>query len=249
MTGAGADPLFELRLEIKACTGCHLRHTSKQRVPGDGSRAAPIMLIGEAPGYYEDRDGRAFIGKAGQKLDAWLDLVGLDRHKHLFITNVLRCRPPNNRFPEYERGGPVDSCMPWLVRQLELVNPWAVILAGKRALHHVLLDGSVEMADPFRPWVGRVCRRRDLYGEVRFYPIWHPAYILRNRNPYEEEKCTEALTAAFDYVAAKQGGGGAPVEDLYEVRPVGFVQHQQRFRLFGAPKPIQEPEQETGAGA
>ena len=236
-----SDPLFELRLEIKACTGCNLRHTSKQRVPGDGSRSAPIMLVGEAPGYYEDRDGAAFIGKSGQRLDAWLERAGLDRHRHLFITNVLRCRPPNNRFPDYERGGPVDRCLPWFTRQLELIEPRAVILAGKRALQHVLLDGSVEMADPFRPWVGQVCRRRDLYGETRFWPIWHPAYILRAKNPYEEKRCVAAIESAYAYVASKQDGGAAPLEDLHEIRPVGDLQHQQRFRLF-SPAPLPEPE-------
>lgn len=196
------------------------------------------MLFGEAPGYDEDRSGQPFVGRSGRLLDEWLSIAGLNR-EDLFITNVLRCRPDRNRFPEYERGGPVDRCEKWTRAQLKLVKPRAVILCGKQALHNILFEGTTSYADPFAPWVGKVCRRRDLYGDTRFAVLFHPSYILRRKNPFEEQKCIDVLTEIRDYVAAVQRSEAVPVIDLDEVRPVRSLQHQQRFRLF---QPDPEPD-------
>lgn len=125
-----------------------------------------------------------------------------------------------------------ETCMYWLRKQLQLVQPRAVILTGKKALHHVLCAGSTAMAEPFAPWVGRVCRRRDLYGETRFGISWHPAYILRNHNPYDEQKCVDVFQEIYEYVTARQRGDPAPVSELFEVRQATPPQLQRRFRLF-----------------
>jgi len=218
-----------------------MRHGCKQRVPGVGYESASIMLFGEAPGFYEDREGVPFANKNRARLDQWLDAAGLVR-EDLFITTVLKCKPHDNRFPKWERGGPTDRCEKWWKAQLKAVKPRAVILCGKQALHYVLLDGTTSYADPFAPWAGKVCRRRDLYGDTRFAVLFHPAYILRRENPYEEQKCIDALTEIHDYVAAAQRSEATPVIDLDEIRPARALQHQQRFRLF-QPQPTSTPEE------
>ena len=225
-----------LHRDIQGCTRCPLRRGCSQRVPGVGTRWASIMLFGEAPGYHEDRIGEPFVGKSGARLDRWLARTGLSRDD-MFITNVLRCRPENNRFPEYERGGPADRCEKWTKAQLKLVKPRAVILCGRQALHHILLEGTTSYADPFAAWVGKIVRRRDLYGDTRFAVLFHPSYILRKENPIEEAKCLEALEEIRAYVASAQRAEAVPVIDLAEVRPARDLQHQQRFRLF---KPSKE---------
>jgi len=229
-----------LEREIETCKRCDLYERSKQRVPGEGSLGASIMLIGEAPGFQEDKAGVPFVGKSGKRLNEWLALAELER-EHLFVCNVLKCAPivdietepgvwkTRLRFPE---GDEPERCMYWLRRQLQLIQPRAVIITGKKALHHVLCAGSTAMADPFGAWVGKVCRRRDLYGETRFGVAWHPAYILRNRNPYDEQACVDVFRAIREYVVARQLGEPAPVEDLHEIRRAGRQQLQQRYRLF-----------------
>ncbi len=237
-------PLEELRLDIMACNRCDLSGSRTNTVPGAGPGNARIVLIGEAPGEHEDRLGEPFVGKSGDRLDIWLRQAGISRDD-CFITNVLKCVPPKNRFPlekDYDYAFPPTECWPWLEAQLQAIKPLAVILFGKAALEQVLLKGTTELADPVTPWVGRFCRRRDRYGETRFGVAFHPAYILRNKNPYEEAKCQDALLAVRGYVSALERGQAPPVVDLYEVRPAQPVQYQRRLRLFGAPpKPESEP--------
>ena len=234
------EEFSDLARAIETCRRCDLRDACTQRVPGVGSVGASIMLVGEAPGFQEDKLGVPFVGKSGKRLDQWLALADLKR-EHLYITNVLKCAPIADveteegwkrrlRFPE-DTDEP-ETCMYWLRKQLQLIRPRAVILTGKRALHHVLCAGSTKLAEPFSPWVGSVCRRRDLYGETRFGISYHPAFILRNRNPYDEQACVDVFREIREYVVARQDGRPAPVGDLVEVRPAPPPQLQQRFRLF-----------------
>jgi DNA polymerase len=240
------SPLHEVKLDAMACKRCDLHHERNLAVPGDGNPNADIVLLGEAPGYHEDQLGLPFCGpKAGGKLDEWLRAADISR-KELFISNVLKCRPPNNRWKVAERMDAPQKCYPFLEKQLRALQPRAVILCGRHATEWVLLRGSSSTADPFGPWVGRVCRRRDLYGETRFATVWHPAYLLRQPNPWEEARCIDALAAVRDYVRAVKADQPAPLQDLYDVRPVGRVQHQQRMRLFHAvPGKTEEGEEET----
>lgn len=228
-------PLEELRLDIMACNRCTLSQERNQAVPGVGPSTAKIVLIGEAPGQNEDRVGLPFVGKSGKRLDEWLARAGINR-EDCFVTNVLKCRPPRNRFPKeehYKLHYPPHECWHWLEQQLKAINPLAVILFGRAALNYVLLEGSVEMADPVTPWIGRFCRRRDKFGEVRFGVAFHPAYILRNKNPFEENRCIDALVSVRGYVDAIEAGRPAPVDDLYEIRAAAPIQYQRRLRLFG----------------
>jgi DNA polymerase len=223
------DPLTEMRLDIMACAKCRLCHDRQQAVPGVGTMKAKIVLVGEAPGYNEDKTGNAFCGKSGTRLNKWLAQAGLSRDD-LFITSVLKCHPPRNRFPSDDI--PADACMPWLIRQLKAIQPLAVILCGKKALHYVAMRTALGMADPISPHVGKIMRRRDLYGEVRFGVIYHPAFILRSGNPWDEEKCITTLTTIAEYVREVSEGRPAPMIEIEDLRPAKPVQHQQRMRLF-----------------
>ena len=223
------DPLTELGMDIMACSRCRLCHDRQQAVPGYGPIKAKIVLVGEAPGFGEDKKGLPFVGKSGTRLNKWLEQAGLSRDE-LFVTNVLKCHPPRNRFPKDDE--PADKCLPWLIRQLKIVQPLAVILAGKKALHYTIMRSALGMADPVAPWVGKILRRRDLYGEVRFGVIYHPAFILRNKNPWDEAKCIQTLTTIAEYVRELREGNPAPLIEIEDLRPAKPVQHQQRLRLF-----------------
>jgi DNA polymerase len=223
------NPLTELALDIQACSKCRLCHDRGKAVPGDGSADAKIVLVGEAPGAYEDKSGHAFVGKSGTRLNKWLDIAGLKR-TDLFITNVLKCRPPRNRFPSDDV--PPDACLPFLYRQLKLIQPLAVILAGKKALHHVVMRTALGMAEPVAPWVGKILRRRDLYGETRFGVIYHPSYILRTGNPWDEEQSINTIATIAEYVREVSAHRPAPMIEITDLRPAKPVQHQQRMRLF-----------------
>jgi len=122
---------IDLRLvadEIRACTACPLHRSARQAVPGDGSADSGIFFLGEAPGYHEDLQGKPFVGAAGQFLDELLAGIGLDRRK-VFITNVVRHRPPENRDPLPEE---ISACHVWLLRHLEVLRPRVIVTLGRQ---------------------------------------------------------------------------------------------------------------------
>jgi uracil-DNA glycosylase len=160
--------LAELHAEIRACTRCGLSQTRTQAVPGVGPVPAEIMIVGEAPGFNEDRQGEPFVGPAGQLLDTLLGHIGLAR-KQVYITNVLKCRPPQNRDPMPHEA---QACAPYLDRQLKLVQPKVVLILGRHALERLL------------PGVGGISRIHGQIlerGGVTYMPLYHPAAALHNR--------------------------------------------------------------------
>ncbi|WP_460126211.1 type-4 uracil-DNA glycosylase [Stetteria hydrogenophila] len=118
-----------LKAEILSCTKCPLHRTRKNPVPGEGPLDAEVMIVGEAPGRREDELGRPFVGMAGKLLDALLARAGL-RREEVYITNVVKCRPPGNRDPRPEE---VEACLPYLVRQIALIRPRVIIALGRIA--------------------------------------------------------------------------------------------------------------------
>jgi len=154
--------------DIAACTACGLCKTRTRVVPGVGDAHAEWMLIGEAPGAEEDARGEPFVGQAGRLLDNMLAALGLDRRRGVYIANVLKCRPPNNRTPEPLE---VESCRPYLERQIALVQPRLVVALGRSAASTLLgVDASIASLR------GRVHR---LHGRP-LVVTYHPAYLLRN---------------------------------------------------------------------
>jgi DNA polymerase len=159
------DALVE---DIVACTACGLCRTRQRAVPGVGDARAEWMFIGEAPGAEEDARGEPFVGQAGRLLDNMLAAIGLDRRRGVYIANVLKCRPPNNRTPEPLE---VDACRPYLERQIALIQPRLIVALGRSAATTLLnVDASIASLR------GRVHR---LQGRPLIV-TYHPAYLLRN---------------------------------------------------------------------
>ena len=113
--------------EVHGCTLCSLSGKRTRAVPGEGSLTADVVFIGEGPGYYEDQEGRPFVGPAGKLLDELLESVGMNR-QDVYITNMVKCRPPNNRDP---LPGEIKACKPYLDRQLEMIRPRIVATLGR----------------------------------------------------------------------------------------------------------------------
>lgn len=158
------DALREVAL---GCPRCRLAETRQHVVFGEGNAAAEVVVVGEAPGAEEDRTGRPFVGRAGKLLDLLLAGVGYAR-EDVYICNVLKCRPPGNRDPRAEE---VDACSPYLLRQVELIRPRAILAFGTFPAQTLL--GTKES-------IGRLRGRVHDYHGVPLVPTYHPAALLRN---------------------------------------------------------------------
>ena len=157
---------MELTLQIKSCSLCELSSTRFNTVPGEGDLKAAIMFIGEAPGQNEDREGRPFIGRAGNMLDRLLKSIGLSR-KDVFITNMLKCRPPENRDPSPPE---IKSCANYLDKQISFVDPQVIVTLGRFSFGKFFPDKSA------RDYRGSMLDWRDR----KIFPMYHPAAALYN---------------------------------------------------------------------
>ncbi|HLS79890.1 MAG TPA: uracil-DNA glycosylase [Steroidobacter sp.] len=173
----------ELEAAVRDCNLCPLHATRTQAVFGVGDRTAQWMVIGEAPGMEEDRKGEPFVGRAGQLLNAMLKSVGLAREQ-VFIANILKSRPPNNRDPRPEE---VRACLPYLQRQIELVNPRLILCVGRIAAQTLL-----QSSEPIGKLRGAVHR---IFSDRPMVVTYHPAYLLRS--PAEKRKAWADLTLAL----------------------------------------------------
>ena len=154
--------------DVDACVACGLCRTRNKSVPGVGDVRAQWLFVGEAPGADEDAKGEPFVGQAGRLLDNMLAALRLARGRNVYIANVLKCRPPNNRTPTPLE---VDACRPYLDRQIELIGPSIIVALGKSAATTLLnVDASIASLR------GRVHR----YQGVPLVVTYHPAYLLRN---------------------------------------------------------------------
>lgn len=179
MTDAVGWP--ELRAAVSACTRCALHEGRTQTVFGVGNADADWMIIGEAPGAEEDRRGEPFVGRAGKLLDEMLRAVGQSRDS-VFIANILKCRPPNNRDPKPEES---EQCRGYLERQIELVRPRIIIAVGRIAAQ-LLLDTDTP--------VGRLRGKPHQLGNTPIVVTYHPAYLLRS--PSQKRKSWDDLQLA-----------------------------------------------------
>jgi uracil-DNA glycosylase family 4 len=159
--------LAAVATEIRACTACPLHRSARQAVPGEGSGESGIFFLGEAPGYNEDVQGRPFVGPAGQLLDELLAGIGLDRSK-VFITNVVRHRPPENRDPLPDE---VAACDVWLRRHLAVLAPKVIVTLGRHAMYKFFPNESISRIH------GKV-RRTAGSGPLTIFPMYHPAAAL-----------------------------------------------------------------------
>jgi len=159
-----SEVLKEIAEQVSACTKCDLHHSRKNSVPGEGPADAGIMLIGEGPGFYENEQGRPFVGASGQFLIELLQGVGLSREE-VFITNVVKCRPPSNRDPELDE---LTSCSSYLNQQIEAINPHIIITLGRFSMARYLPHARISKVHGQSIWVkGRL-----------IVPMFHPAAAL-----------------------------------------------------------------------
>lgn len=157
-----------LDVAIKACEACSLAKTRTQTVTGVGDRNAEWLFVGEAPGAEEDRRGEPFVGQAGKLLDNMLAAIDLKRGENVYIANVLKCRPPENRDPHGEE---VVKCDPFLKRQVELIKPKLIVAMGRFAAQSLLNTDSA---------IGALRGKLHDYNGVPVIVTYHPAYLLRN---------------------------------------------------------------------
>lgn len=162
------DEFEELRKEVLSCQHCALCQTRHHVVFGEGNRHAPIMCIGEGPGYYEDMQGKPFVGKSGVLLDKIFDVCGFTREEHIFIGNIVKCRPPDNRDPTPEER---STCISYLYKQIELIAPKIIILLGATALKG-LIDPNARITKVRGQWME--------WKGIQVMPTYHPSALLRN---------------------------------------------------------------------
>lgn len=160
-----ATTIGQLREAVEGCLLCSLGRTRTNLVVGSGNEDAEVMFVGEAPGYHEDRQGMPFVGPAGQFLDQLLRSIGLERSQ-VYIANTLKCRPPDNRDPLPEE---LDSCTPYLFKQIEIIKPRIVCTLGNHATR-ILLGTSTGISQLH----GKLIRKRGL----AYVPLFHPAAAL-----------------------------------------------------------------------
>jgi len=170
--------LEEIRQALGDCRRCKLWKTRTHLVFGTGNPQARLMFIGEAPGAEEDQQGEPFVGAAGQLLNRLLDRLGLQRAE-VYITNVAKCRPPNNRNPDAEE---IAACRPFLVQQIQAIRPRVIVTLGAVATH-ALLEAKVPL--------NRLRGRWQVFQNIPVMPTFHPSYLLRV--PQERQKTWEDM--------------------------------------------------------
>ena len=160
--------LNELNEQIAQCYKCEIAKYRTRVVPGEGAEDADIMFIGEAPGWHEDQQGRPFVGPAGQFLDKLINSIDLKREQ-VYITNIIKCRPPTNRDPlPYE----IQNCHPWLERQIELIHPRMIVTLGRYSMAMFFPGKSISK-------IHGTAQKRD---NVIYYAMYHPAAALHQQS-------------------------------------------------------------------
>ena len=177
----------QLHQGIEACHNCALGDHCTRKVPGKGNREAELMIIGEAPGAQEDRQGLPFVGRAGQLLDRMLKAIDLSSEQ-VYITNILKCRPPNNRDPSPEE---ITACQPFLQAQIRLLKPKVILSVGRISAQYLLQQHTA---------LGRLRQQvHRLPGtDIPLIATYHPAYLLRN--PRDKGKAWNDLKTLFDHI-------------------------------------------------
>ncbi|HEX9018956.1 MAG TPA: uracil-DNA glycosylase [Anaerolineaceae bacterium] len=235
-----AEVLKEIASQVAECKACQLSYSRKKAVPGEGPADAEIMLIGEGPGFYENEQGRPFVGAAGKFLDELLEKAGVSR-KQVFITNVVKCRPPGNRDPQPEE---LSACNAYLERQIEAINPLIIVTLGRYSMAKFLPNVRISEVHGQPAWVrGRL-----------IIPMFHPAAALHQpslqasverdfaRLPeWIQQARQNGKNMAGPSARAGQSAGAAPAaKAATTARPVP----QQQSLLMPDPEPQNAPPSE-----
>jgi uracil-DNA glycosylase len=227
-----SETLSEVARQVSTCEKCALQFSRKQSVPGEGPANAEIMLIGEGPGFYENEQGRPFIGAAGKFLDELLQKAGVSR-KEVFITNVVKCRPPGNRDPLPEE---LAACGDYLERQIEAINPRVIVTLGRFSMARFMPNARIS----------------DVHGQARWVKgrlvvaMFHPAAALHQ--PSLKTSVEQDFTRLPELIrqAADSANGSAPAAQTSAARagqqPAAVPQAAQLDLLSGLAAPQPGPE-------
>jgi uracil-DNA glycosylase family 4 len=195
-----AAALAEIAAEVNHCTACELHKGRTRAVPGEGPLDAEIMFIGEAPGFNEDQQGRPFVGQAGKLLEELLTEIGLTRHD-VWIGNIVKCRPPNNRDPRPEE---IAACAGYLERQIAALEPKLIATLGRYSMEKFFPGAKITRVH------GQA--RRD--GSRVLIPLFHPAYILRNMaampDAVRDMQRIPRLLSRLEQLLEEEAGAGVP---------------------------------------
>lgn len=161
------DTMEDIRKAVEVCQKCSLYKTRTNIVFGSGNENARLVFVGEAPGFDEDQQGKPFVGKAGQKLTQIINAMGLSREE-VYITNVLKCRPPNNRNPLPNE---IEACEPYLIAQLKIIKPKIICALGTFSAQTLLKTDQQ---------ISKLRGRFHTYQGIKLMPTYHPAFLLRN---------------------------------------------------------------------
>jgi len=171
--------LKKIKDEVIDCQKCSLFKTRTLPVVGQGDHRAKIMFIGEAPGFNEDKTGVPFCGQSGDVLTELLNSIGLQR-ENVYICNILKCRPPENRNPQMDE---IKACVSYLEKQIEIIKPKIIGALGNYAVSHILkqykLDDKIQGISKIR---GKIFKAKASFGEIRIIPLYHPAVVVYNAN-------------------------------------------------------------------
>jgi DNA polymerase len=178
---SGKELLATIASEVIVCPKCRLSKTRKNAVPGEGSAETQIMFIGEGPGYWEDVEGKPFVGAAGRFLDTLLTEIGFSRNS-VFITNIVKCRPPGNRNPMPDE---VQACTPYLDRQMRAIQPRFIVTLGNHSTAYVFSKASLSFSSITQAH-GKFHEATILDMLVTVFPTFHPAAALYNAK-YKEQ--------------------------------------------------------------
>ncbi len=171
----------KLEEKIKNCRKCPLWELRTNAVPGSGSYDAKVMFVGEAPGYWEDQKGLPFVGRAGKVLDELLREIGLSRDE-VYITNIVKCRPPENRDPTEEE---IKACSPYLDRQIDIIRPKVIVPLGRHSMRYILEKFGFPV-EPISRIHGKTFEAHTLFGRIVIMPSYHPAAALYRPQIKEE---------------------------------------------------------------
>lgn len=180
------EKMFELQMECLSCEKCELCKTRTNVVFGVGNENADIMFVGEGPGEQEDLKGEPFVGKSGQLLDKYLEVIDLDRRKNIYIANIVKCRPPSNRDPKPEEQ---EMCIPYLRRQVKLISPKIIVCLGRIAAQKIISpDFRITQQH------GQIIKK----GGLAFMATFHPSALLRN--PANKPLALEDFQVLRDFI-------------------------------------------------
>lgn len=206
MADERAEALAQIASEVRTCTLCDLHKNRTRAVPGAGDIHAEIMFIGEGPGYNEDQQGLPFVGRSGTYLEALLKIIQLKREQ-VFIGNVVKCRPPDNRDPLPDE---INTCKPYLDQQIDLIDPLVIVTLGRFSMARYFPNGKIT----------QIHGQAKIENGRAYYPLFHPAAVLRNPGLQSQmEADFKRIPDVLDKVRALRDKGQKPPAKADEDAP------------------------------